>query len=290
MVRYLNVVMLWAVSIGLSLIFVRFGSQGLAGTDSHAYWVALQGGDLYGGSPTERDAYLYSPLFAQVLAPLGWMAWPTFQLVWLATGLVAAAWLVKPLLLRWAVPIGLFAVCDLVIGNVYIFVAVMVALGARTSSAWLFGVLTKVTPGVGLVWLLARGELRAVTRAAAVLAVLVGASWALAPDAWTDWFRLLTSGDGGDPTLIPRCVVAVGLAAWGARRHPAWLAVAVVLATPVFNAAACFVPLLAIPRLVAARALHDVDLALLPRQREAPASEANVSGDLQQPPARPRPL
>lgn len=89
MVRYANFVMLWAASIGLALIFARFATQGLAGTDSHAYWLALQGGEMYGGSPTDRDAYLYSPLFAQVLAPLGWLAWPAFQLVWFGAGAVA---------------------------------------------------------------------------------------------------------------------------------------------------------------------------------------------------------
>ncbi len=251
MIRLVNIALLWGASLGLALIFIRFGTQGTFGQDSHAYWLALQGGDLYNARPAELDAYLYSPLFAQVLTPLGWLSWPAFRLVWLGAGVAATIWLVRPLPVRWAVPAALAAVCDLVIGNVYIFLAVMVVLGARSSYPWLFGVLTKVTPGVGLLWLLARGERRAVAKAAALLVALVGASWALDPRAWSEWLQLLTSGDGGDPTLILRCVLAVTVAVWGARRHPAWLAVGVVLATPVFNAAACFVPLLAIPRMLA---------------------------------------
>lgn len=249
-VRYLNIALLWLGSFGLAAIFVRLGAHGTFGQDSHAYWLAFQDGELYGSRPAELDAYLYSPLFAQLLTPFGWLSWPVFRLVWLVAGVAATLWLVKPLPVRWAVPGALFAVSDLVIGNVYVFLGVMVALGARSGLPWLFGLLTKVTPGVGLLWLLARGEYRAVARAAAVLVVLVSVSYAVDPAAWVGWLQLLTSGTGGDPTLYPRCAVAVALAVWGARRSPAWLAVAVVAATPVFNAAACLVPLLAVPRLL----------------------------------------
>ena len=199
------------------------------------------------GRPSSTPTW-YSPLFAQAITPLGWLPWHGFQAVWLALGVAAAVWLVRPLPVRWAVPVFLFCVPDLVIGNVYTFLALMVALGARHSTAWLFGVLTKVTPGVGLVWLAARHDWRAVGVAAVVGAVLVGLSWTVAPDAWAGWLHLLISGTGGDPSLVPRCVVAVGLAV-AARDRPWLLAVAVVMATPVFNAAACLVPLAAIPRL-----------------------------------------
>lgn len=252
LIRRANLVLAWLGCAGLAYIFIDIGSQGTFGQDAHAYWLAMQGGELYEGRPTELDAYLYSPLFVQVLSPLGLLPWPAFHAVWLGTGVAATAWLVRPLPLRWAFPVALTATTDLVIGNIYIFLAVMVALAVRTPYVWMFGVLTKVTPGVGLIWMLARREVAAVLRVVAVTAVVVGVSWALTPDHWAEWIRLLTSSDSGDPLFIPRCVLAAGLVVWGARRHPAWLAVAVTICTPVFNAAACFVPLLAIPRLVEA--------------------------------------
>lgn len=252
LIRRANLVLTWLVCAGVAYIFISIGSEGTLGQDAHAYWLAMQGGELYDGRPTELDAYLYSPLFVQVLAPLGLLPWPVFHAVWLAAGASATVWLVKPLALRWAVPAALTATTDLVIGNIYVFLAVMVALAVRTPSVWIFGVLTKVTPGVGLIWMLARRELRAVLRVVGATAAIVGVSWAVAPEQWSGWLRLLTTSDSGDPLFVPRCLLAAGLVIWGARRHPAWLAVAVTVCTPVFNAAACFVPLLAIPRLMEA--------------------------------------
>jgi hypothetical protein len=253
MIRQLNVALTWLASIGFAGVFLKFGAQGTFGQDSHAYWLALQGGELYRAGPTQLDAYLYSPLFAQLLTPLGHLPWPLFQGIWLGAGIAATLWLVRPLPLRWAVPVALTASTDLIIGNIYIFLAVMVALAVRTPYTWIFGILTKITPGVGLIWLLARREYRSVLRVTVVAAVLVGISWAMAPGDWADWIELLTTSRSGDRTLVPRCVLAVGIVVWAARRHPAWLAVAVTISTPVFNAAACIVPLLAIPRLVEAR-------------------------------------
>jgi hypothetical protein len=249
-IRRLNIVLLWLASACYAVMFIQFGLRQTLGQDSHAYWAAVQGGPLYEGRPTELDAYLYSPLFAQLITPLGWLPWHAFQGVWLLLGISATAWLVKPLPRHFAVPAFLFCVPDLVIGNIYIFLALMVALGSRHPSAWLFGVLTKVTPGVGLVRVLTQRDWRALARAAAVLVALVATSAALAPDDWLEWSRLLLDSRGSpDPTFIPRCVLAVALAAGTARRSPAWLAVAVGLATPVPNLIAYLIPLMAIPRL-----------------------------------------
>lgn len=244
----INAALIWLAAIGYAAVFIKIGAQGAFGQDAHAYWEAIQGGPLYEGRPTELDAYLYSPLFAQAIAPLEWMPWRGFQAVWLTGGIIAAIWLVRPLPTRWAVPALLACVPDLVIGNIYTFLAAMVALGVRHSGAWLFGVLTKVTPGIGLVWLVARREWRQVGVAAAVGMVLVGVSWLVAPGAWSDWVHLLTASNSGDPTLGPRCAVALVLAI-AARERPELIAVAVVVATPVFNAVACLVPLVAIARI-----------------------------------------
>ncbi len=52
------------------------GQHGV-GWDAHAYYVAWSGG-LYEELPETRDAYNYSPLFAQVIWPLTLLPWPAF--------------------------------------------------------------------------------------------------------------------------------------------------------------------------------------------------------------------
>src|SRR4051794_8063098 len=46
-------------------------THGMVGADSHAYWVAARRPDTWYTTPPDHwDAYLYSPLFAQLLWPL----------------------------------------------------------------------------------------------------------------------------------------------------------------------------------------------------------------------------
>ena len=244
-------VLVWGVTGWLAGVFISM--RDYWGIDCHAYWAALQGGPLYEGKPNELDAYLYSPAFAQALSPLGRLPWEVFAGAWLALGVASVLWLVRPLPPRWAVPAVLFAVPALVVGNVYIFFAVMVVLGGRYPAVWAFGVLTKVTPGVGIVWLLSRRDWRGAAIAVAVTCAVVGVSWAVTPGDWLAWLELLTSSTGGDPTWHVRVVAAVALAVVAARPGRQWLlAVAVVLASPVLIGPAAFVPLLAIPRLLRA--------------------------------------
>lgn len=245
-----NVVLLWLASITWAAVFLKQGAMETLGQDAHAYWLALQGGPLYEKGPAELDAYLYSPVFVQVLWPLGVLPWWTFFTVWVLLGLIALVWLVKPLGRTRGVPLALFCVPDLVIGNVYVFLALMVALGVRWPAVWAFGVLTKVTPGFGVIWLLARRDWRGAAAAVVTTAGLAIVSLAIAPSDWRDWVEMLLASPSGDPSFFARCAIAVALAVVAVQRDRTWiLAVAVVVATPVLNAAACFVPLAAIPRL-----------------------------------------
>lgn len=237
--------------------------------DSHAYWMALQGGPLYGGRPNELDAFLYSPAFAQALAPLGWLPWEAFGSLWLMCNVAAVLWLLRPLPHRLAVPAGLFALPALVVGNIYILLAVMAVLGGRYPAVWAFGVLTKVSPGVGIVWLLARRDWRGAAIAVGVTGALAAVSWAMAPAAWSEWLHLLGS-ESGSPVVYARWAVACVLAVVSARPGRTWLlAVAVVLASPIPIGPAAFVPLLAIPRLLDADRDSARRLLATARQEEA---------------------
>ncbi len=133
----------------------------LDGVDNFAYWSAWQGGGLY--EPTARlgqATYLYSPAFAQALYPLTILPWDAFRVLWVAASWVALAYLLWPLpgALRWAAIV--IACFFAIMANADWIVALGVGLGLRFPAAWAVLLLTKVTPGIGVVWFAVRREWR----------------------------------------------------------------------------------------------------------------------------------
>ncbi len=86
------------------------------------------------------------------------LPWPPFCAAWFGIEAAALAWLVRPLRARWAIPVLLLGLPELVVGNIYILLAVAAVVGIGKPAAWSFPILTKVTPGVGLLWFAARGR------------------------------------------------------------------------------------------------------------------------------------
>jgi len=88
--------------------------------------------------------------------------------------------------------------------------------------------LTKVAPGVGLLWFVVRREWRSLGIALGATAAIVGVSFVLAPSDWVDWFVSLARTTQDDPPLsihvplVARLAVAVVLVAWGARTDRRW--------------------------------------------------------------------
>jgi hypothetical protein len=112
-------------------------------------------------------------------------------------------------------------------------------IGMRHPAAWTAVILTKVTPGVGLLWFAVRREWRAFLVGAGATAAITAVSFALAPDLWFAWVERLTGGTGTAGNgymllLIGRCVLAVGLVVLGALTSRAWLVpVAATVAVPI---------------------------------------------------------
>ena len=229
-------------------------SHGMVGADSHAYWAAARWPETwYTQPPAHWDAYLYSPAFAQLLWPLGFLPWPVFQGVWFAAQAAVLAWLLKPLGWRRGLTLAPLFVAELLLGNVYLFLAAALVLAVRgRPGALVLPLLTKVTPAVVGLWFVVRGDWRAVRSAAVALAVVVGVSVALDPQAWPRWFEFLASHSGtGGPWFIVRFVVATALVVVAARTGRAWLlAPALLLACPVFQAFSPYTVLGAVPRLL----------------------------------------
>jgi hypothetical protein len=108
-------------------------------------------------------------------------------------------------------------------------------LGFRYAGTWAWVLLTKVTPGIGVLWFAVRREWRPLAIAVGLTGALAAISFVLTPDLWFRWFDVLT----GSVTLtrpsvleipvLPRLAVAAVLVAVAAWRG--WYAVVPVAAT-----------------------------------------------------------
>jgi hypothetical protein len=86
--------------------------------------------------------------------------------------------------------------------------------------------LTKVTPGIGLLWFAVRREWRALGLALTATGLITAFSFALAPGLWFEWLGLL-AGSRQDPLafgppLLVRLPVAAIIVIWGARTDRRW--------------------------------------------------------------------
>lgn len=212
-----------------------------------------------------EGAYLYSPAFLQFIAPFrdaGWFvdAWRALEggaFVLLAGPLTLPLLLLEPVVL------------ELRLANINILLGLAMALGFRWPAAWAFVLLTKVTPGVGLVWFAVRREWRNLGIALVATIAIVGLSWLADPAPWLDWLGLLfRSAEAGQPMgfapVIPahlsfRLATAAALVAWGAQRGRRWtVVVAGFVALPVtwptaISMLVAVIPLLAWPRITEGR-------------------------------------
>ncbi len=208
------------------------------GQDARSYWVVSLDDPYAFGLVGEESAFPYSPAFLQAMTPIRVLEWVPFLVVW--TGLLMAALLVMvgPILFA---PMLALTFIDLWGGNIHLLLGLAIVLGFRWPAAWAFTLLSKVTPGIGLLWFAARGEWRALGVAVGTAAVIGAISLAVAPDIWVDWFRFL-EGSTGRSTVgyslpvplwvrLPLAAVVVVVAARSDRR---WLLpVGVLMALPV---------------------------------------------------------
>jgi hypothetical protein len=202
--------------------------------DGLVYW-GVNVSDPYAGATVGgANAYLYSPAFAQVFALLGMLPQVVFTVGWTVFLAAVAWWLARPWpasLLVLALPVSE----EILIGNIHLLLAAAIVLGFRWAGTWAFVLLTKVTPGVGLLWFAVRREWRALAIALGTTAVIAAASFVIAPDAWRDWIGLLRH-DGGTQSsvLLVRIAVAAVIVTWGALTDRRWtVPLAAMLALPV---------------------------------------------------------
>ncbi len=103
-------------------------------------------------------------------------------------------------------------------GNIDLFIAAAVALGFRYPWTWGFVLLTKVTPGVGLLWFAVRREWRSLLIALGVTGTIVAVSVAVNPQLWQEWFAFLARRAGRwDGGAVPDRPAVVGPPGRGGR-------------------------------------------------------------------------
>lgn len=228
--------------LSLPYIIVTNQSKSMFGFDAYAYW-AIDLGDLYGrslGNTSDLGAFRYTPVFGQVFAPAHALPWELFLGIWCVAMAAALAWFggrSTPLLLAFPpVPLELYH------GNIHLFMAVAIVVGFRFPIAWAFLLLSKVTPGVGVLWFAFRREWRNFAIAVGGTAAIAAVSFLVAPNLWADYVGTMVDNLGYDPghpypvpIPLPIRTAAAALIVWyAARTDRRWLVpVAAVLALPI---------------------------------------------------------
>jgi len=205
--------------------------------DARAYWEADLAHPYANASAGVPGAYLYSPAFLLAIAPLRLLPWPLFVAAWVAILLVALRWLVGARLLGPAV---IVAFPELWGANIVVLMAVALVAGFARPGAWAFNLLTKVTPGVGVLWFAVRREWRGLVAVIVATGAIVGLSYLVVPGAWADWIAVLRGNTSAPGTwaslnvpLVVRAPFAVGIVVWAARTGRRWaVPIGCVLALP----------------------------------------------------------
>jgi hypothetical protein len=230
---------LW-LAVGLWLFIIVMSGRDRAWStaqEAWCYWIPSIIDPYRQSEWTSPVAYVYSPAFLQVIAPLRALSWTVFVAAWTALLLGAVTYLTGLRLLWLGV---LVAAAELYGGNISLFLAVAIVLGFRWPATWAFVILTKVTPGIGLLWFAVRREWRNLGIALAATVLVAAGSAVAMPLAWQEWVQVLMANAGRDGTwaAVPialwiRLPIAVALVVWGARTDRRWtVPVASMLALP----------------------------------------------------------
>lgn len=197
--------------------------------DAHA-WARIDLDRLYewgAGSLAAVGAFRYSPVAAWLMYPLSTISWQSLITVLTVLNLIAVSVLVrrKAVLFVLAFPPVLLEIFN---GNIQLLLAVAIYAGMRWPAAWAVVLLTKVTPGIGIIWFAAREEWRNLGLALGTTMAIVIAGVILVPDQWLQWVWSLTlaaeAQQLSDIPSLPIRVLAAAVVVWfAARTDRAWL-------------------------------------------------------------------
>ncbi|MGD0248309.1 MAG: glycosyltransferase 87 family protein [Candidatus Limnocylindrales bacterium] len=260
----LGVIALVAAWVGIVYFAEPWGATlAPSGMDARCYWAPDLSNPYLHSNWTDQIAYPYSPAFLQLLEPIRWLPWAAFMGVWAGILMAALAYLTGPRLILLG--LAFFGLMEIWGGNIEMLVALAIVLGFRWPAAWSFVLLTKITPGIGLLWFAVRREWRSLAIALAATAAVVAVSFVLMPDAWRAWPQVLANNAGKSGTwaavpvpFLVRLPFAIALVVWGARTNHRWtVPVAAMLALPALWYGGLSIMIATLP-LVGARSWSDL--------------------------------
>jgi hypothetical protein len=222
---------------GYLLLFVA-PAVATFGYDAYAYWSADP--SAYGTIPIGALGFFgYAPPLAQLAVLFHAIPWWVFDFVVTCVLFGTLAWMARRWTLAWLVfpPV----LIELYHGNIHLLLAAAIVLGFRHPWTWSFVLLSKVTPGVGLLWFAIRREWRALGIALGVTGLIAAVSWLADPAAWSAWLGVLAQGAPSDcgthciaVPLFARLPVAVLIVVAGALTNRRWtVPLAAMVALPV---------------------------------------------------------
>jgi hypothetical protein len=234
-----------------------------SGMDARCYWVPTLADPYLHSNWLDQIAYPYSPAFLQLVEPIRLLPWQAFMAVWAAVLMAALTYMTGPRLILLG--LAFFGLMEIWGGNIELLVALAVVLGFRWPAVWSFVLLTKITPGIGLLWFAVRREWRSLAIAIGATGAVVAVSYVLMPDAWRTWPQVLANNVGKNGTwaavpipLAVRLPFAVALVVWGARTNRRWtVPVSAMLALPALWYGGLSIMVAVLP-LVGARSWSDV--------------------------------
>lgn len=269
-----------AAGFGVGLAMILLMPSFVAG-DALAYYRA-DFVPTYSGVSGNGLNFLYSPVASELLEPLRIVPFDVFAFLVRLAGVVSLVYVAReftlPLLLAIPVLVDNPVVMELWYGNINLILAAVAVAGLRRSGLWAIPLLTKVTPGLGILWFAVRGEWRKAALPVAIAGALTLASVLISPGAWAAWIADLVgphdpiaiAGAWGGLPFGPRLVAAALLIAWGARTSRPWtVVVATWLSIPVLWPQTLSVltplPRMALQSLAARRIDRNAPPALYPR-------------------------
>ena len=241
--RLLLRVPLLAAIAALVVGWIGLNLEGIYFRDALAYW-RPDFADLYGGRHVGvMSTYLYSPAFAQVMWPLGLLPWEAFAALWSGLNLGLLAWLAGPYLAAALLWIPGPVADEISTGNIHLLLAATIVIGLARPATWAFPLVTKITPGVGLLYFAGERRWRPIAIALGVTFAVTGISFVTVPGAWFEWLDTLRRSAEipvtGEVAVIPgplwaRLIVAAAIATLAGWQGWRWLVpVAATVALPV---------------------------------------------------------
>jgi hypothetical protein len=222
--------LLTLAAIGAAAVaFVSLTQTGGNPVDAWCYW-RIDPAHPY---TTGESQFVYTPAAAQVLTPFLDLPFATFVALVRLAGLAS--------LVALAGPAAFFALflppvaAEINAANINFPMGVAILAAFRWPALWAFPLLTKVMPGVGILWFAVRREWRAFAIGVGTTAAIAGVSFAADPSLWRQYLAFIATDTphvAGWPFPYPlwlRLPLAVGLVAWGARTNRRWVVPAAAL-------------------------------------------------------------